>query len=112
MVKLCKEITLDKLNQGFCGFDAITIGKNIDISRSNASRELNALVSEKRAIKILGRPVYYFDRNTIERVLNTPLSDDQMEFNTINDLFDFRKDMKREEPDINYFDKIIGSIAV
>ena len=109
LVKLCKEITLDKLNQGFCGFDAITIGKNIDISRSNASRELNALVSEKRAIKILGRPVYYIERSTIERVIKTPLSDDKMEFNTINDLFDFQNDMKGEEPDINYFDKVIGS---
>ncbi|PWK16036.1 sigma-54-dependent transcriptional regulator [Tumebacillus permanentifrigoris] len=46
-----------KLTQGLT---AEAIGERLGIDRSNASRDLNGLVAEKKAIKIGGKPVLFF----------------------------------------------------
>ncbi|AEE91836.1 PTS system transcriptional activator [Tepidanaerobacter acetatoxydans Re1] len=51
------------------GFDAETISKVTEIDRSNVSRELNELVRENKAIKIIGRPVKFFAKSCLEEIL-------------------------------------------
>ncbi|ORX24375.1 transcriptional regulator [Thermoanaerobacterium sp. PSU-2] len=63
--KKLKELT-ESLNfndfNGPLGYDALYIGKILNISRSNTSRELNKLLKSGKAIKIKGKPVLYLDR--------------------------------------------------
>lgn len=63
--KKLKELT-ESLNfndfNGHLGYDALYIGKILNISRSNTSRELNKLLKSGKAIKIKGKPVLYLDR--------------------------------------------------
>lgn len=47
---------------GKLGFDAEYIGKLLNISRSNTSRELNNLLRDGKVIKIKGKPVLYLDK--------------------------------------------------
>ena len=56
-------------NQGLSeniGFDTNYISEQIGIARNNVSKELNRLLEEGRAIKILGKPVLYLDRVWLE----------------------------------------------
>lgn len=45
---LCQNISLKDIESGFNGFDATTIGKKVNISRSNTSTALNELMLEKK----------------------------------------------------------------
>lgn len=56
------------------GFDAEFIGKQIGVSRSNVSRELNELVREGKAIKVRGKPVLFLDRQIFENKANVKLN--------------------------------------
>ncbi|WP_017211233.1 sigma-54-dependent transcriptional regulator [Clostridium beijerinckii] len=48
------------------GFEASYIAEELKISRNNVSKELNCLVNEGKAIKILGKPVLYLDKDYLE----------------------------------------------
>lgn len=51
---------------GQLGFDATTIGGQIGVARNNVSMELNALIHDGKAVKILGKPVRYLDKSWLE----------------------------------------------
>ncbi len=108
--KLCENITLTKIKEGFCGFDAATIGEKVGISRNNASKELNSLVVDKRVIKILGRPVYFFNRTKLEELLNITLNDNHLELKSFSTILKLKKQPPGNKLcKKNIFDKIIGS---
>jgi transcriptional regulator with AAA-type ATPase domain len=89
--KICENITLKKIEEGFCEFDATIIGKKAGVSRNNTSKELNVLLSEKIVIKIQGRPVCFFDRNKIEEILDITLSDEQTELKSMSTLINLKE---------------------
>lgn len=51
------------------GYETSEIAEKVGISRTNASKELNTLVGEDRAIKIKGKPVLYLERKVLENGL-------------------------------------------
>ncbi|MEG6566948.1 sigma 54-interacting transcriptional regulator [Thermoanaerobacterium saccharolyticum] len=59
--ELTESLNLNNFN-GPLGYDALYIGKLLNISRSNTSRELNKLLKSGKAIKIKGKPVLYLDK--------------------------------------------------
>ena len=59
--KLCKSI--NESNDSILGFSAIEIAEKLNIQRSNACSDLNALVREGRVKKIEGKPVLYKTNN-------------------------------------------------
>lgn len=108
---LCQNISLKDIESGFNGFDATTIGKKVNISRSNTSTALNELMLEKKVVKTLGKPVFYIDKDFIESTLNISLSEDQFKLPNLSTLIKpnnkiVNKSIKASSNDI--FDKIIG----
>ncbi|MDI3312185.1 MAG: sigma 54-interacting transcriptional regulator, partial [Thermoanaerobacterium sp.] len=59
--ELTESLNLNDFNSPL-GYDALYIGKLLNISRSNTSRELNKLLKLGKAIKIKGKPVLYLDK--------------------------------------------------
>lgn len=108
--ELCTKITLDEIKNGFAGFDASEVGEKADIDRSNASKELNALFSEKRVIKTKGRPVYFFDREIFEKLVSKKLDDDKLEIDSMDLLIDDKNEafnLKKAEK--KSFQKLVGA---
>ena len=57
-----------------CGFDASFIGEKVGVSRNNASKELNRLSREGKALKIKGKPVFYLDKSIVEVYMTTNIT--------------------------------------
>jgi len=68
------------------GVQANTIANEIDICRNNVSKELNSLLKEGNTMKVLGKPVLYFDKKWIEKEYDIIISD-----SIINNVFELRK---------------------
>ena len=47
------------------GVDSITISEELELNRSNVSRDLNELVREGRIVKLGGRPVYFMETSGV-----------------------------------------------
>lgn len=54
--------------KGKAGIDAKSIADDLAILRNNVSMELNALYRQGKIIKIMGRPVLYFDKEALEKI--------------------------------------------
>ncbi len=80
-------ISLEDIEEGLSiGFDAETISDATNIDRSNVSRELNNLVREGRAFKIVGRPVRFLDKGSLEEIM--PINyDGNYIFNNVDDFY-------------------------
>lgn len=76
--------TLDTL-RGRIGVDAQEIAEALDILRNNVSMELNALHRQDRIVKIMGRPVLYFDKETLENLCGEPIGMGPCQFNTMEE---------------------------
>lgn len=106
---LCKQVTLEDLERGFSGFQASEVGEKANISRNNASAELNALTAEKRIVKIKGRPVYFFTRERLEELLSIKLEDRVFEVDSINYFLESKNDSKNVmEAEEKSFEKLVG----
>lgn len=64
--QLTEEVTFNNNLIERVGFEASYIAEKLHISRNNVSKELNCLVNEGRAVKVLGKPVLYLDKDYIE----------------------------------------------
>jgi len=71
--------------KGQVGLDAQQIAEALDILRNNVSMELNVLHRQNRIVKILGRPVRYFDRETLENLGGADLGAGPLEFRAIEE---------------------------
>lgn len=69
---LCEKVTSDQIRNGFNGFSTEEVCQCCGVDRSNASRELNLLVQNGMAVKVLGRPVSYFDSEVLCRLFSLP----------------------------------------
>ena len=68
------------------GVKAEDISRHLGIHRSNASHYLNRLVKNGKAIKINGRPVYFLDREEVEKELNRKLSVNELIVDDLKEL--------------------------
>lgn len=72
--------------QGRVGIDAGKIAEDLDILRNNVSMELNALYRQGKIIKIMGRPVLFFDRQVLENLLGESLANSTNQVNSIEEI--------------------------
>jgi len=112
--KLTQNILLKDLTENSdIGFDAETISAIAQVDRSNASRELNELAREGKAIKINGRPVKFLDRSHLEQIAKLDFENGYI-FDTLNDFLKFfntadTAEKEKIEKMSDPFDRIIGS---
>ena len=52
--------------EGYEGVNAANLAAVLQMDRANVSKELNRLVQEKVVVKVIGRPVYYFDAKILQ----------------------------------------------
>lgn len=75
LTELTQQMTVQRINrQDFFEHDAAGIGKSLNITMNNACMELNVLVKEGLAVKILGRPVYFFAKEELERATGAKMT--------------------------------------
>jgi len=94
--------TLENL-QGRIGVDATEIADELGILRNNVSMELNALHRQDKIIKIIGRPVLYFDKQIVESLCGVVI-DGPCQFNAIEECVKLTG-AKGQGP----FDRLIGA---
>lgn len=63
--KNTEQLTAEELDFG-SGLTTMEISKDLDIVRSNVSKELNELVREEKIVKLKGRPVRYVDASCLK----------------------------------------------
>lgn len=100
---LRRESKLIDMNQ-LSNFTTIHISTSLNISRSLASQYLNELVKEAKVIKISSRPVYYFDREEIEKKYHVEI----IETEYLN-MMEFLKMINKNRPQLQDFQKAIGN---
>ena len=110
---LCNNITIEKIKNGFNGFDATCIGDSISVSRSNTSKELNELLREGKVIKITGKPVFYFDKENLSLLLNIPYSNISSNISNLTDILSTpllknEASLENNNNDDSPFEQIIG----
>ncbi len=76
--------TLETL-KGRIGADAQEIAEALDILRNNVSMELNTLHRQDRIVKIMGRPVLYFDKETLENLCGESIGAGPCQFNSMEE---------------------------
>lgn len=107
---LSAEISLEDVDKNSSiGFDAETISDITGIDRSNVSRELNDLVREGRAFKIIGRPVLFLAKESLEGIIPIDYDCDFI----FDSMADFLKVVSSENLELTVktqdpFDEIIG----
>ncbi len=101
--KRSEEYTLDQL-KGRVGIDAQEIAEALDILRNNVSMELNSLHRQDRIVKITGRPVLYFDKDTLERLCGESLGRGPCQFAAMEECVGHTHAMVQGP-----FDRLIGS---
>ncbi|WP_213951043.1 sigma-54-dependent transcriptional regulator [Tepidanaerobacter syntrophicus] len=70
LIELTKKLESNELKHSpKVNFNTSSISKLLGISRNNTSKELNCLVRNGDAIKIRGKPVFYFDKKVLESKL-------------------------------------------
>ena len=97
------EYTLDTL-KGRVGVDAQEIAEALDILRNNVSMELNALHRQDRIVKILGRPVLYFVKETLEALCGENLGRGPCQFAAMEECVGHTQAASQGP-----FDRLIGS---
>ncbi len=90
---------------GRVGFDAQEIAEKLGILRNNVSKELNELHRQGKIVKFAGRPVRYFDREVLEKVLRVNLGDGPYQFEDIESIVQEQKPKIPENP----FERLIGA---
>lgn len=75
--------------EGYEGVNAANLAAVLQMDRANVSKELNRLVQEKVVVKVIGRPVYYFDAKILQELSKTRL--EQYEVTTLKTVYECRK---------------------
>ena len=88
------------------GLDAQEIADALGILRNNVSKELNALFREDRIVKFGGRPVRYFERAVLEKLLGAPLPAGPLAYESVAAC---EKELTAQQQPENPFDALIGA---
>jgi len=92
---------------GQIGFDAQEIADELDILRNNVSKELNELHRQDKIVKFTGRPVRYFDRESLANLLGCELGGGPLQFRDVEECK--RLFASDEEEEVNPFARLIGA---
>ena len=92
--------------KGQVGFDAQEIAAELDILRNNVSKELNELHRQDKIIKFTGRPVRYFDKAALEKLLAIDLGSGPCQYRDVEQCFEINGSSHEE---INPFERLIGA---
>lgn len=87
--KMCQAITLEDLQENLkFGYSAQELADNMGLRRNAASEDLNSLFRQGKLVKIKGKPVRYFDRTILEKILGVDLRtlNQSLEIDNINNL--------------------------
>lgn len=98
-----EELTKTFRFDNFERFTTLDICRNLNMSRSLVSLYLNELVKEGMVIKISSRPVYYLNRNVLEKNYKIDLA--QNEYLSVKEL---GREIELSVPEEKDFDKAIG----
>ena len=90
--------------KGRAGADAQEIAEALDIMRNNVSMELNKLHREDRIVKIMGRPVLYFDKEILEELCGESLGRGPCQYDSLEECMR-DKGIAPKGP----FDRLIGA---
>ena len=97
---ISNKINFDNLDP----FTTSSISMTLNISRSVTSQYLNELVKENKVIKISSRPVYYIEKDSLEKIYCLELN--ESEYLSVNELM---KEIHSKNPDLKDFSKVIGN---
>jgi sigma-54 dependent transcriptional regulator of gfr operon len=101
--KYLKESTGNISPESLDAFTTTVIADQLHVSRSLTSQYLNELVEEGRILKIKSRPVYFFDRERLEKKYSVKLN--SVEFFDVDEMFDYiRLHQKLNSP----FEEMVG----
>lgn len=92
--------------KGQVGFDAQEIAAELDILRNNVSKELNELHRQDKIIKFTGRPVRYFDKAALEKLLAIDLGSGPCKYRDVEQCFEINGSSHEET---NPFERLIGA---
>lgn len=90
--------------QGRIGVAAAEIAEKLAILRNNVSMELNALHRQNKIIKIIGRPVLYFDKSVLEELTGDALLTGPYQCSVIEECFSESNEETR-----GAFSRLIGA---
>ena len=79
--QMCQTVSIKQIMEGYEGVNAANLAAVLQMDRANVSKELNRLVQEKVVVKVIGRPVYYFDAKILQELSKTRL--EQYEVTTL-----------------------------
>ena len=71
--QMCQTVSIKQIMEGYEGVNAANLAAVLQMDRANVSKELNRLVQEKVVVKVIGRPVYYFDAKILQELSKTRL---------------------------------------
>lgn len=100
----CEAMNLEQLEKKQ-GYSAIELAEELNILRNNVSMELNNLLRTDKIIKIKGRPVLYFHKETLEKLLDKKLPKGPMEIENIEELKSKQKKVQEKNKSENQEDK-------
>lgn len=92
--------------KGQVGFDAQEIAAELDILRNNVSKELNELHRQDKIIKFTGRPVRYFDKAALEKLLAIDLGSGPCKYRDVEQCLEINGSSHEET---NPFERLIGA---
>ncbi|HBN05150.1 sigma-54-dependent transcriptional regulator [Acidilutibacter cellobiosedens] len=103
--KVRKSDIFDRKNVGYsAGYIAELIGSQ----RNNITTDLNNLYKEGKLIKISGKPVLFFDRETFEKMFSVKLQGNSLCCKNLNEFINDKHKVKEEKYN-DIFQNIIGS---
>lgn len=85
------------------GVNAQQIATKFGLLRNNASKILNELVEEDLLVKIKTRPVYFFDKQSLEEILEKKVSQNFFSFEDFQEIISEKRNLKQDP-----FQNIIG----
>ena len=95
--------------KGQVGFDAQEIAAELNILRNNVSKELNELHRQDKIIKFAGRPVRYFDKAVLEKLLAIDISDEPCQYRDVEQCLEINGSSPAFHEEANPFGRLIGA---
>jgi Transcriptional regulators containing an AAA-type ATPase domain and a DNA-binding domain len=98
----------DILSHRDVGYSATYIADLVGSQRNNITTDLNNLFKEGKLIKIIGKPMLFFDREVFEKAFNIKLKEGNLCCKSLDEFIDTENKYKEEKPN-GAFESIIGN---
>ncbi|RKL63688.1 sigma-54-dependent transcriptional regulator [Thermoanaerobacteraceae bacterium SP2] len=112
LISLSKTITINDVKSSIrIGFSAEKIASELKLKRNTVSHELNTLVMENRVIKMKGKPVLFFHKETLENLLGVAIPESKNQLDDIREIYSFNLEIRADKivtGENDDFSEIIG----